>query len=153
MFGRNAYLKPGQKAPEFTLKDQAGREVSLSAFAGKHVVVYFYPKDYTPICTAEACSFRDQYEDFLAAGAEVIGISTDDERSHASFAEKHRLPFTLLSDPGGTARSAYGVPGGIFPGRVTFVIDREGTIVHAFSSALSADKHVAEALQVIRKLA
>jgi len=146
----------GDKAPDFQLHDQKGRTVSLAEFRGKKaVVLYFYPKDETPGCTKEACSFRDSYEDFVKAGAEVIGVSGDSVGKHQAFAEHHRLPFTLLADEGNALRKAYGVPAKlwILPGRVTYVIDREGVVRHVFDSQLQATKHIDEALGVIRKLA
>jgi peroxiredoxin Q/BCP len=149
-------LTLGDKAPQFTLSTADGRQVSLSDYRGRQpVVVYFYPKDDTPGCTAEACAFRDQYEDFKQAGAEVIGISSDAPEAHARFASKHRLPFLLLSDRDGAVRKAYGVPAtlGLLPGRVTFVVDREGIIRHLFSSQFRATKHVSEAIGVLRTLA
>ena len=101
----------GDKAPDFKLRDQNGKDVSLAGFRGKKaVVLYFYPKDETPGCTKEACSFRDSYEEFVKAGAEVIGVSGDSVNKHKSFAEHHRLPFTLLADDGNLLRKAYGVP-------------------------------------------
>ena len=148
-------LNLGDKAPQFTLPTADGRQVSLSDYRGRQpVVVYFYPKDDTPGCTAEACAFRDQYEDFKQAGAEVIGISSDAPEAHAKFASKHRLPFLLLSDRDGAVRKAYGVPAtlGLLPGRVTFVVDREGIIRHLFSSQFRATKHVSEAIGVLRTL-
>lgn len=148
-------LALGDQAPDFTLPAADGRRVSLADYRGRPVVVYFYPKDDTPGCTAEACAFRDQYQDFTQAGAEVIGISSDGPESHARFADKHRLPFVLLSDAGGAVRKAYGVPAtlGLLPGRVTFVLDGDGIIRHMFSSQLRARQHVAEAVGVIRSLA
>lgn len=146
----------GEKAPDFRLRSQDGAQVSLADFRGKKtVVLYFYPKDETPGCTKEACSFRDSYEDFASAGAEVIGISGDSVSAHEGFAKHHRLPFTLLSDDGNTVRKAYGVPATmwILPGRVTYVIDKQGVVRHIFNSQLQAAKHVDEALQVVRKLA
>ncbi|WP_440940989.1 peroxiredoxin [Immundisolibacter sp.] len=147
-------LTLGDTAPDFTLPTADGQPVSLADYRGRPVVVYFYPKDDTPGCTAEACAFRDHYQDFTQAGAEVIGISSDDPASHARFANKHRLPFVLLSDPGGAVRKAYGVPAtlGLLPGRVTFVLDGEAAIRHMFSSQLRARQHVAEAMRVIRSL-
>ena len=108
------------------------------------VVLYFYPKDNTSGCTAEACAFRDSYETFTDAGAEVIGVSSDSADKHAGFASKHRLPFTLLADQGGRVRKAYGVPAalGFLPGRVTYVIDRTGTVRHVFNSMTNIDGHV-----------
>ena len=121
---------------------------------GKTLVVYFYPKDETSGCIAEACSFRDQYEDFVAAGADVIGVSRDNAASHDSFKAHHRLPFTLLSDPNGSVAKAWGVRGtlGLLPGRVTFVFDKTGTCKHRFDSQLRFGKHVAEALAIVKQL-
>lgn len=148
-------LKPGDPAPDFELADSQGRTVRLADFRGrKPVVVYFYPKDDTPGCTAESCAFRDQYEDFTAAGAEVIGISSDSPESHAKFATKYELPFTLLADRRGSVRKAYGVPAtlGLLPGRVTYVIDREGVVRHVFNSQFRAAQHVEEAKAALRGL-
>src|SRR5262245_25595619 len=143
----------GQRAPDFALPDANGKPVRLADFSGKPVVLYFYPKDDTPGCTKEACTFRDQYQDFQDAGAVVIGVSSDSSESHRKFAEKHRLPFTLLSDRGGEVRRRYGVPAtlGLLPGRVTFVIDGGGVVRHVFNSQLDATRHVAEALGTLRR--
>jgi peroxiredoxin Q/BCP len=118
------------------------------------VVLFFYPKDGSPVCTKEACAFRDAYEDFVEAGAVVIGISGDSASQHQVFASNHQLPFMLISDSDGNARRAFGVPKslGLLPGRVTYVIDREGIVRHIFSAQFSADRHVKEALQIIRTL-
>lgn len=143
----------GHPAPDFELPDQKGRVVRLSEFRGRQpVVVYFYPKDDTNGCTAEACGFRDQYTQFETADAVVLGISDDSTESHARFAAKYNLPFRLLSDKGGTVRKAFGVKKtlGIIPGRVTFVIDREGILRHVFSSQTAFTKHVSEALAGLR---
>jgi thioredoxin-dependent peroxiredoxin len=148
-------VQVGQKAPDFTLSSQSGESVSLGSFAGKKaVVVYFYPKDETPGCTAESCAFRDNYEVFKEAGAEVIGISGDSVGAHKSFAANHRLPFILLSDAGNKVRKLFGVPStlGILPGRVTYVIDQTGVVKHMFSSQLNFQGHVDEALKVIKQL-
>ena len=156
LFSGKVGVAVGDRAPDFELSDAAGRRVKLSAFRGqKAVVLYFYPKDDTPGCTKEACSFRDHYEDFVGAGAEVIGVSSDDGASHQRFAKKHALPFTLLSDAGGAVRKLYGVPAtlGLLPGRVTFVIDREGVVRHVFNSQLAATQHVDEALRILRSAA
>jgi peroxiredoxin Q/BCP len=129
----------GDKAPDFRLRDQNGQEVSLADFRGKKaVVLYFYPKDESPVCTKEACGFRDKYEDFVRAGAEVIGVSGDSTGKHKSFATHHRLPFTLLADEGHRVRKAYGVPATlwILPGRVTYVIDKSGVARHVFNPQL-----------------
>ncbi|AUX33828.1 MULTISPECIES: peroxiredoxin [Sorangium] len=148
-------LSVGQIAPDFTLQSQRREAVKLSDFRGKKaVVLFFYPKDDTLICTAESCAFRDRYDAFAEAGAEVIGVSADSEGSHEQFAQKHRLPMTLLSDPGGQIAARYGVRPlfGLLPGRVTFVIDREGVVRHAFSSQLRAARHVEEALAVVKRI-
>ena len=118
------------------------------------VVLYFYPKDNTSGCTAEACAFRDSYEVFTDAGAEVIGVSSNSVDKHAGFAGKHDLPFTLLADAGGKVRKAYGVPAalGFIPGRVTYVIDRDGTVRHVFGSMTNINGHVKEALETVQQL-
>src|SRR6266850_1604776 len=136
----------------YTLSLHDALPIRLADFRGKKaVVLYFYPKDDTPGCTAEACSFRDSYEDFQDAGAEVIGVSSDSGASHAKFAKRHELPFTLLSDAKGEVRKKYGVPAtmGLLPGRVTFVIDRKGIVRHVFNSQLQATRHVQEALAAL----
>ena len=148
-------VQPGDKAPDFTLPSQSGESVRLYDRLGQHVVVlYFYPKDETRGCTAEACAFRDSHEVFTDAGAEVIGISSDSVDKHAAFAGHHKLPFTLLSDKGGVVRKSFGVPTalGLIPGRVTYVIDREGVVRHYFNSMTGIDQHVGDALEVVRKL-
>lgn len=148
-------VEVGDVAPDFTLPSQAGEQVRLGDVLGRGpVVLYFYPKDETPGCTAEACSFRDSYEVFKEAGAEVIGVSSDSVASHERFATKHRLPFTILADDGGKVRKRYGVRPtlGIMPGRVTYVIDRDGTVRHVFSSQLGAQKHVGEALDALNQI-
>jgi peroxiredoxin Q/BCP len=148
-------IQVGDKAPDFTLPSQAGEQVKLSDRLGQRVVVlYFYPKDETPGCTREACAFRDSHEVFAEAGAEVIGVSSDSVDKHAAFADHHALPFTLLSDTGGQVRKSYSVPStlGILPGRVTYVIDRAGTVRHVFSSQASIGRHVNDALEVVKKL-
>ncbi len=153
--GGNPTVGVGDAAPEFDLPDATGKRVRLSDFRGKRsVVLYFYPKDDTPGCTKEACSFRESYEAFRDVGAEVIGVSSDSEASHRKFAEKFRLPFTLVADAGGAVRKRYGVPAtlGLLPGRVTFVIDRDGIVRHVFNSQLQATKHVDEALAILQRL-
>jgi peroxiredoxin Q/BCP len=153
--GKSAGIRPGDRAPDFALPDGEGKVVRLADFRGKPVVLYFYPKDDTPGCTMEACAFRDQYEDFVDAGAVVIGASSDSSASHKSFAKRHRLPFVLLSDRDGALRKAYGVPStfGLLPGRVTYVIDAEGVVRHVFNSQLAATRHVSEALDALRSAA
>jgi peroxiredoxin Q/BCP len=155
LIGGQPGIHTGDQAPDFALPDRAGHTVRLSDYRGKQaVVLYFYPKDNTPGCTAESCSFRDQYQDFRDAGAEVIGVSSDDAASHTRFADKHKLPFVLLTDAGGQVRRQYGVPAtlGLLPGRVTFVIDRAGVVRHVFNSQFQATKHVAEALAALRRI-
>lgn len=145
----------GQKAPDLSLPNQKGDEVTLSKlWANGPVVVYFYPKDETPGCTAQACGFRDAYSTFKDAGAEVVGISSDDADSHQRFADHHRLPFVLLADTRGEARKAFGVKKtlGILPGRTTFVLDRNGVVQHVFDSQLRPTAHVGEALDVVKRL-
>ena len=118
------------------------------------MVVYFYPKDDTPVCTKEACSFRDAYEDFVDAGAVVVGVSGDTAGSHRAFARRYDLPFTLVADTGGALRKAFRVPRmmGFMDGRTTYVIDKNGTVRHVFTAHFVADEHVTEALAVVRKL-
>jgi len=145
----------GDAAPNFRLPTSDGSYVALADFLGrKNVVVYFYPKDFTQGCTAEACSFRDSYEAFKDLGAEVIGISSDSQSSHRDFAQKHHLPFVLLSDADGSVRKAYGVKKtlGLFAGRVSFVIDKKGIIRHVFSSQTRATAHVGEALTILKSI-
>jgi len=151
-----ASVQVGDRAPDFTLTSQSGQPVSLADYRGNSaVVLFFYPKDGTPVCTKEACSFRDAYEDFVQAGAVVIGVSADSSESHRAFASGHRLPFILLSDAEGSLRKAFGVSKtlGIMPGRVTYVIDKRGIVRHVFNAQFAAERHVAEALAVVRQLA
>lgn len=140
--------------PEFSLKDQEGNWFHSSEHTGKKpLVIFFYPKDFTPGCTAEACAFRDSYEDFTDAGALVIGISSDTEASHRKFADRHRLPFVLLSDPKKEVRRMFRVENrllNLLPGRETFVVDKTGTIVMAFEG-IRASGHVPRALQALKK--
>ncbi len=151
----SAQVQPGSQAPDFTLPDASGKAVRLSdVWQQGPVVLYFYPKDNTRGCTAEACAFRDAYEVFREAGAEVVGVSSDSEASHEKFAAQHNLPFVLLSDAGGEVSKRYGATAlfGLMTGRVTFVIDRTGTVRHVFNSMFNAAKHVDEALEVLRTL-
>ena len=148
-------VKVGDAAPDFALPTQAGSAVSLHDFLGKKsIVLYFYPKDNTPGCTTEACSFRDSYEVFKDAGAEVIGVSSDTAESHQEFAKQHRLPFVLVSDANGAIRKRYGVPAilGLLPGRVTYIIDKQGIVRHIFSSQFTPEKHITEALKTLQTL-
>jgi peroxiredoxin Q/BCP len=146
-------IEIGSKAPEFSLPDQHGRRINLSDYLGKtNLVVYFYPRDESYGCTKEACSFRDNYEIFREAGAEVIGISSDDVASHQAFSANHKLPFILLSDKDKTVADKYcvGKSLGLLPGRVTFVIDRQGIIRMMFSSQLNFQKHVDDAIETLK---
>jgi peroxiredoxin Q/BCP len=148
-------VKKGDRVPFFSLKDHEGNDFSIRPLIGSPMVIYFYPKDDTPGCTREACSFRDKYEDFIKAGAAVIGISEDTPESHHRFRERYNLPFTLLSDPGNEVRKRFGVPANLFgliPGRVTYIVDADGMVRHVFNSQYMATRHVKEALRVIRKM-
>jgi peroxiredoxin Q/BCP len=148
-------VKVGEKATDFTLPSQMGDNVTLSEYQGKkNVVLYFYPKDETRGCTREACEFRDRYDIFTRLGAEVLGVSSDTLESHKSFATHHGLPFLLLSDKDGKVRKLYGVPStmGIIPGRVTFIIDTKGVVRHVFNSQFQPEKHIEEALKVLKEL-
>jgi peroxiredoxin Q/BCP len=148
-------LTAGDKAPNFTLPRSTGEAFTLSDVLGaRTVVLFFYPKDDTPGCTVEACTFRDNYQAFVEAGAEVVGVSSDSGASHDRFATKHKLPMTLLTDADGKVRALYGVRPtlGFMPGRATFVIDRSGTIVHTFVSQLRVKTHVEQALAVVKGL-
>ena len=148
-------ISVGDQAPDMTMTGHEGQEVRLGDYRDKNVVVlFFYPKDGTPLCTQEACAFRDAYETFVEAGAVVIGVSADSADRHRSFAASHRLPFVLVSDRDGSLRRAFGVPKtmGFLPGRVTYVIDRQGTVRMVFSAQMTADRHVQEALKAIEAL-
>jgi thioredoxin-dependent peroxiredoxin len=145
-------VRVGARAPDFALPSQTGEKLRLEDFLGKPVVLFFYPKDNTLGCTKEVCAFRDDFEEFGKLDAEVIGISSDSVESHKAFAEEHDLPFALLSDRGGKIRKLYGVPNtlGLFPGRVTYVVDEAGVVRHIFSSQLSVERHVQEAIGALR---
>jgi len=147
-------IKVGDEAPDFDLVPHSGEKIKLSDFKDRKVVVlYFYPKDNSPGCTAEACAFRDSYEVFKEAGAEVIGVSPDSLESHKRFAGKYELPFDLLSDSDGRLRELYGVQKSLgMSGRVTFIIDKKGIIRHIFSSQMKAKKHVEESLRILKLL-
>jgi peroxiredoxin Q/BCP len=148
-------LKIGDTIPSFTARDTNGTDFDSQNIVGKKpLVIYFYPKDNTPGCTAQACSFRDQYEDFTDLGAEVIGVSSDSIGSHQKFTKQYKLPFILLSDTDKKIRKLFGVPSGMFgllPGRVTYVTDKNGVIQMIFDSMM-ATKHIPKALEAIKKL-
>ena len=145
----------GQHLPDVEFITESGERLAAGDLSGQKTVLYFYPKDDTPGCTVEACSFRDAYTVFSDAGAEVLGISSDGVDAHKAFAAKYNLPFRLLSDRGGAVRASYGVKKtlGLIDGRVTFIIDRGGVVRHVFSSQVRPKKHVAEALEIVRSLA
>lgn len=149
-------IKVGSTIPAFTLPDQNGNMFNISSLMGKkNMIIYFYPKDDSPGCTAQACSFRDQFEVFSEADAVIIGISSQSVKSHKEFAEKHRLSFTLLSDEGNKIRKQFGVPTNLFgllPGRVTYVADKSGKVIYTFNSQLQTQKHVDEALRILQEL-
>jgi peroxiredoxin Q/BCP len=149
-------IKIGSKLPVFILPDQNGNPFDIAQVIGKkNLVIYFYPKDDSPGCTREACYFRDQFEVFRQADALIIGISGQSVESHKKFAEKYRLSYTLLSDKGNRVRKLFGVPGSLFgmlPGRVTYIADKSGTVVHVFNSQGQATQHVDEALRILKNL-
>jgi len=148
-------IKKGDKIPLFSLKDQDRNEFRIRDHLGNPMVIYFYPKDDTPGCTREACTFRDHYEDFTSAGVKVIGISEDTPETHYAFRERYQLPFTLLSDEDKKVRKLFGASGSLFGlvrGRVTYIIDQRGIVQHVFNSQLRITQHVKEALKIIHKL-
>lgn len=149
-------LKQGDMIPSLTLKDKNGNEFALDKYKGSNpVVVYFYPRNFTPGCTTEACDFRDQYQDFKDLGAEVIAISSDSPKSHSKFSKEYNLPFIFLSDENKLARKAFGVKSsllGIVPGRETFVFDKAGILRMRYNN-LSAANHTSNALDKIKELA
>jgi thioredoxin-dependent peroxiredoxin len=148
-------LQVGAKIPEFSLPDQTGKVFDIKNVTGqKNLVIYFYPKDDSPGCTKEACSFRDQYEEFVKADAMVIGISSQSVDSHVKFIEKYKLPYTLLSDKENKVHKLFGVRSssdGLIPGRVTFVVDKTGTIIYTFNSQSEPVRHVDEALKILKE--
>lgn len=148
-------LKVGDKAPSFALINDKGEKIELEQLIKDSILVlYFYPKDETKGCTAQACKFRDDYELFKEYGARVVGISSDSVEAHQKFIQNHNLPFMLLADTDGKVRKKYGVPKtlGLFPGRVTYIIDKQGKIAHIFNAQLKPKKHVSEAISIIKKL-
>jgi thioredoxin-dependent peroxiredoxin len=145
----------GDLAPDFKLQSQSGDTIELKDVLGRSdLVLYFYPKDNTPGCTAEARAFRDSYEVFRDLGAEVMGVSSDSIDSHRDFASQCDLPFTILSDSGGRVRKLYGVPSsfGLIPGRVTYIIDRMGVVRYVFKSQLNPSRHIDEAVRVLKEI-
>ncbi|KAG0604501.1 hypothetical protein M758_10G176500 [Ceratodon purpureus] len=143
----------GDIVPPVVLKDQDGKLVNLDKFRGRPLVLYFYPADETPGCTEQACAFRDSYEKFKRAGAEVVGVSGDTPESHRVFKARHRLPFTLLSDEGNKMRKDWGVPSDLFgalAGRQTYVIDKDGRVQLIFNNQFEPEKHIVETLNVLQ---
>jgi len=148
-------IKKGDKIVDFKLKDQNGIERTNTEFLGKKIVLFFYPKDESYGCTKEACAFRDAYADFKDYDCEVIGISQGDVDSKSSFVQRNKLNFILLADEGNNLRTEFGIKPDLFglvPGRVTYIIDREGVVQDVFNSQLNFAKHVQNALEVIKKI-
>ncbi|MCH2022669.1 MAG: peroxiredoxin [Saprospiraceae bacterium] len=148
-----AKVKKGDSLPDFSLKDQNNHEVRSIHWIGKPVVVFFYPDDNTPICTAQVCLFRNNYHEFQKLGIRVVGISHNSSKSHSNFASQHQLPFLLLSDKNDEVRNLFGVPKrffGLTPGRVTYVFDRDGKLIYINNSFMNAAKHVKGALDVLK---
>ena len=146
-------IQIGDKIPSFKATKQDGTAFDSQEVNHKPVVIYFYPKDFTPGCTTQACGFRDAYQDFQDLGAEVIGISGDSATSHQNFQQKYKLPFILLSDADRKLRRLFGVPNALFgllPGRVTYVFDAKGYCIYIFDS-ISAKNHITKALDAIKK--
>jgi len=147
-------LNIGDLLPHFIMNNENHEPIDISSFTGSYLVLYFYPKDDTPGCIKEACSFRDSFQDLANAGAVVYGVSSDKPDSHAQFKQKYKLPFSLLSDTSGELRKLLGVPAdlfGLLPGRVTYIFSPEGRLLQVFKSQLSPEKHVREALKIIGK--
>lgn len=146
-------LSKGDRAPDFEAISDTGEKVRLSDYLKRGpVVLYFYPKDETPGCTAEACSFRDKWDEINSLGATVMGVSGDSPESHRKFKERHRLNFMLLSDPDGYIRKLYDAKGFLIPPRVTYVISQDGTIYHVFNSQMQASRHSAEAMEALKRM-
>ena len=145
-------IKIGDRIPDFSLLNQDGKLIEIVKYIGKPMVIFFYPKDDTPGCIKEACSFRDEFHRFSDVGALVFGISSDSVESHKKFNTKYHLPFDLLADEGYKIRKAFGVPYNLFgmiPGRVTYIVDNQGIVRHVFNNQLNATKHVEESLTII----
>lgn len=148
-------VKVDELAPDFTLPDQDGLSVTLSSYRGKsNVVLFFYPKDFSPGCTTQACHFRDAYEDFTDLGAEVLGVSGDSVESHKKFLDEYMFPFRLLSDVRGKVRKLYGAfkGFGLLPGRYTFIIDKQGVVKYIFTSEVNMKRHIDESLRILREI-
>ena len=148
-------IEVGDQVPAFTLNDQNGKSFSVHAQMKKPMVIYFYPKDDTPGCVKEACRFRDDFEKFTDLGVLVIGISGDSVASHKKFEEKYNLPFTLLADVDNAVRKLFDVPKSmlLFPGRVTYIVDKNGIVQYIFNSQFAAEKHIENALKKLQEMA
>jgi peroxiredoxin Q/BCP len=150
-----AALKIGDNLPTFKLQDQNGNWINSENLKDEVLVIYFYPKDDTPGCTAEACAFRDSHEDFIELGAKVIGVSADSISKHKDFVNRYKLPFTLLSDNSNDLRKKFGVPKsflGLLPGRVTYIFDKNGKLVHVYDSQLNSKGHIKTSLETVKNL-
>lgn len=153
-FNQSHLLKVGSTAPNFSLPNQAGQSVQLYDLLNSYwAVLFFYPKDHSPICTSQVCAFRNAFEDFRAAGAQIVGISSDSVESHQRFAGSYQLPFTLLSDPDRAVAESFGVTRtfGLLPGRVTFVIDPSRIIRLVYPSQFNAKAHMEKALDLVKQ--
>ncbi len=146
-------LKVGDDAPDFEGLTDENKKVTLKELVSRNnLVLYFYPKDETPGCTAEACSFRDEWDDLIKMDATVVGVSSDSVESHKKFKENRKLPFTLVSDPDKRIRKLYGATGMLIPPRITYVISRERKIVHVYNSQMNAKNHVKEAMEALKTI-
>ena len=147
-------LQPGEAAPDFSLKDQNGKIRSNKRISSKYLILFFYPKDNTPGCTAQACSFKENYESLKRLGAQVLGVSSDSQDSHRDFATNYNLEFPLLCDEGGALRTSFGLNKvfGIIPSRVTYIINRRGIIEHVFSNLLDGPAHVSDAISFLSEI-
>ena len=147
----------GDTCPSFSLQNQNGQTINIQEYIGsKNLIIYFYPKDNTPGCTKEACSFRDAMQDLNNLDCEVFGISADSVASHKKFANQFRLTFNLLSDIGNEVRKSFKVPANLFgliPGRVTYIVNKEGEIVHIINNQMNPDKHIEETIKTITSIA
>ena len=147
-------IKIGDSVPHFKLMNQSGKWIDIKSYIGNPMIIYFYPKDDTPGCTKESCSFRDSKTDFDELDAVIIGISADDQESHAKFKDKYNLTYTLLCDTNKVARKMFGVPStllGMIPGRVTYIFNKNGECIHIINSQMNPEKHINESLEMIKK--
>ena len=149
-------IQIGDKIPSFTLLNQNNQEVDINSFVGtKNIVIYFYPNDNTPGCTKEACSFRDAMQNLNNLDCEIIGISADSVTSHKAFATQYNLKYNLLSDTNNQVRKLFGVPRnlfGIIPGRVSYIFDKEGIVLHIVNSQMNPEKHIQETLETLQAI-